>query len=353
MKKLLLLSLFILPLFSGAQVLSSENFEELTVGNVATVFDGTIPGQGSYLFFASNGTAPTTSTNAGITNSQIVSTGNPNLGLQLTGPNGDKGNRFMWQDGFADVWATRTSGNNILELELDINPGAGTTTSRNTFGAYIYNAAGDRVLAGFFVRAATRELFVVAYSTPTGNPVGNYNYSLVAAPGIQIPADTFSRIGISYNKTTGQVIIKGPGIAAAGLTVAGSASGTDPAEVDFVSFSGNTTAAPNTSSTTMVMDNLRLKASATDTLLGVDEVATNINFSVYPNPATNLVTVTSTANSSINAIEMFDVNGRMIKSIAIDNLSNVDVNISDLSSGVYMMKISSDQGTSSKKIIKQ
>lgn len=353
MKKLLQLSLIILPLFSSAQTLFSENFQELTVGNVATTIDGLVPGQGDYLFFASNGTAPTTSTNAAITNAQIVNTGNPGLSLQLTGPNGDKGSRFMWFDGFPDIWALRTTGNNIIELEVDINPGAGTTTSRNTFGAYIFNAAGDRILAGFFVRAATRELFVVAYSTPTGNPVGNYNYALAAAPGIQIPADTFSRIGVSYNKTTGQVRIKGPGIDPAGLTVAGSSAGTDPAEIDFVSFSGNTTAVPNTSSASMVMDNLTVKASATDSLLGVDEVVSTIDFSVYPNPATNLVTVSSSSNFSINAIDMFDVNGRMIKSMTTDNLTNVDVNISDLSTGVYMMKISSEQGTSIKKIIKQ
>ncbi|MGL2964407.1 T9SS type A sorting domain-containing protein [Flavobacterium sp. RSB2_4_14] len=352
MKKLLLLSLFVAPLFSSAQVLLSEDFNALTVGDVSTEITGTIPGQGDYLFFASNGTAPTTSTNAGVTNSQIVSGGNASLGLQFEGPNGDKGSRYMWQDGFPALWAARVSGNNIVELELDINPGAGTTTSRNTFGAYIFNAAGDRVLAGFTVRAATRELFLVAYSTPTGNPVGSYTYSLAAAPGIQLPADTFSRIGISYNKTTGQVLIKGPGIAAAGISVNGSATGTDPAEVDFISFSGNTTAAPNSSSATMVMDNLQVKAVSTGSLLSVNQVTNNVDFSVYPNPSRDLVTISNDMNAVIETIEMTDLNGRVVKSQKI-NATDAQVSISDLSTGVYMMKIVTDQGTATKKVVKE
>lgn len=128
MKKLLLLSLFVAPVLSGAQVLLTEDFNSLTVGNVSTEILGAVPGQGDYLFFSSNGTAPTTSTNAAVTNSQIVSGGNESLGLQLTGPNGDKGSRFMWQDGFPALWNTRTLTNNIIEVEVDINPGAGTST---------------------------------------------------------------------------------------------------------------------------------------------------------------------------------------------------------------------------------
>jgi hypothetical protein len=353
MKKLLLLSFFAAPILAGAQVLLTEDFNSLTVGNVSTEILGTVPGQGGYLFFSSNGTAPTTSTNAGVTNSQIVSGGNESLGLQLTGPNGDKGSRFMWQEGFPTLWNTRALTNNIIEIEVDINPGAGTSASRNTFGVYIFNAAGDRILGGFFVRAATRELFVVAYSTPAGNPVGNYNYSLTAAPGIQLPADTFSRIGVSYNKTTGQVLIKGPGIAPAGIAVPGSSAGTDPAEIDFISFSGNTTAAPNTTAASMVMDNLTVKAVATDSLLGFNDISDEATFSVYPNPATNFITVSSNINLTINSIEMFDINGRMVKKISYDATSNAEVTISDLSAGVYMMKISSNNGVATKKIIKQ
>ena len=356
MKKLLLLSLFILPLFTNAQVLLTENFNTLNVGNISTETAGSVAGQGGYYLFSSNGgttTLPSTSTNAGVSNSQIVSTGNASNGIQLEGPNGDKGSRFVWKDGLPALWTARTANNNIIELEIDINPGAGTSTSKNTFGAYIFNAAGDRVLAGFTVRAATRELFLVAYSTPTGNPVDSYSYSLAAAPGIVLPANTFSRIGISYNVTTGQTRIKAPGIVAAGLALTGSSANTAPAEVDFVAFSGGTTTDPNTTSATMVMDNLTVRASATDTLLdnATFDSETTI-FSVSPNPANDFITVSNSENIFVNAISITDLNGRVVKQNSFSNLSNVQVNISDLSSGVYMINISSDKGSVTKKIIK-
>ncbi|MEK8180717.1 T9SS type A sorting domain-containing protein [Flavobacterium buctense] len=352
MKKLLLLSLVLSSSFASAQVLLEDNFNLLTVGDIPTEITGTTPGQGDYLFFASNGTAPTTTVNSAVSNAQIVAEGNGSLGFLLEGPNGDKGSRYMWKAGFPAIWAARTVANDIIEVEVDINPGDGTTLSRNTFGVYIFNPAGN-VLAGFFVRAATRELFVVAYSTPTGNPVGNYNYALAAAPGIQIPASVFSRIGVSYNTVTGQVRIKGPGIAAAGLTVNGSAVGTAPDEIDFISFSGNTTASPNSTEATMVMDNFLVKASATDSLLGVNEANEVATFSVFPNPSTNNFTITSSNSSTINGVEMFDINGRIVKSLEFDNLSSADVNIADLSQGVYMLKISSDNGSVTQKVIKQ
>ena len=356
MKKQLLLGAFLAGSFVtvNAQVLQSENFNGLTVGNITEIFDGSETGQGGFYFESTNGAAPTTSTNAAASNAQIISSDEEHMMvIQLEGANGDKGGRFLWKDGLDTAWETRTAGNDIVELEFDIYTGP-ATTSRNTFGAYIYNAA-FQVLGGVAVRASTKELLLVAYSQPTGAPApANYNYSLAAAPGIVLAADTWNRVGVSYNKTTGAVTIKGPGIAAAGVGVTSAASGanTDPAEVDIVSNAGSA-AAPNTntSSATMLLDNMLVKASATDTLLGTKGVAAATSFSVFPNPATNLINVAS-ADALVNGVEIIDLNGRTVKSVKFDGVSEAQVNISELSSGVYMMNVSSDKGTTTKKIVK-
>lgn len=352
MKKTLLYLFMGASFATTAQTLVTENFNSLVAGDVSTEITGTIPGQDSYFLFATNGTAPTTSTNAGVTNAQIVAGGNASLGLQITGPNGDKGSRFMWKDGFPALWTARTVGNNIIELEVDINPGAGTTLSRNNIGVYIFNAAGDRVLAGVVVKAATRELFLVAYSTPTGNPVGNYTYSLSAAPGIQLPADVFSRVGISYNKTTGQAIIKAPGLAAAGAGVAGSSAGSDPAEIDFVGFSGNTTAVPNTAAGSVIMDNLLVKASNTDTLLNNVTFAGDslVTINLYPNPVNDILNIDS--KYTLNNISISDINGRVVRNTSL-NGTEAQINIADLASGVYLLKVVTSEGTVTKKVIKE
>jgi hypothetical protein len=356
MKKLLLSLTFIGGVFTlSAQELQSENFNTLTIGNLAADFTGVTPGQDSFYLFASNGAAPTTTSNTDATVAQIVAGGNGSLGLQLTGPNGDKGSRYVWKNGLGAVWSARTTGNEIIELEIDINPGAGTSTSRNTFGAYIFDATGAKVLAGFFVRASTREVFFVAYSTPTGNPVGNYNYPLAAAPGIQLPANTFSRIGISYDKETGWAMIKGPGIDEDGLGVLTTTSLSDePGEVDIVAFSGHVPATPNTSAASMIFDNLVVRASETDTLLGLDKsIVSNDLFVVYPNPVNDVVGISLLNNNleiEINKVTVSDVNGRIVKEF---NSNLNQLNVSDLNSGVYFLNIETENGKATKKIVKQ
>jgi hypothetical protein len=76
------------------------------------------------------------------------------------------------------------------------------------------------------------------------------------------------------------------------------------------------------------------------------------SFVVSPNPASSFVNISNTENATINAVSISDLNGRTIKQIKLNNVSETQINISDLSAGVYMMNISSDQGSVTKKIIK-
>ena len=50
---------------------------------------------------------------------------------------------------------------------------------------------------------------------------------------------------------------------------------------------------------------------------------------------------------------MFDINGRTVKSLKVDSLTNAQVNISDLAQGIYTVKISSENGSATKKIVKE
>ena len=87
-------------------------------------------------------------------------------------------------------------------------------------------------------------------------------------------------------------------------------------------------------------------------VLGIDE-ALQANFSVFPNPAQNTFTISNSMDAAIQAVELSDLNGRNIKSIKLTNATETQVNISDVSQGVYMLKIISDKGTLVKKIIKE
>lgn len=96
-------------------------------------------------------------------------------------------------------------------------------------------------------------------------------------------------------------------------------------------------------------------------LNGISEAALSTSsqdeyaFSIYPNPANDFISITNRDTSlEINSIGIVDVNGRAIRTIVLGNASNNSlINVSDLSTGIYMFVISSNKGTSVKKFVKQ
>ncbi|MEL1245838.1 choice-of-anchor J domain-containing protein [Flavobacterium sp. DGU11] len=74
--------------------------------------------------------------------------------------------------------------------------------------------------------------------------------------------------------------------------------------------------------------------------------------SVFPNPATNVINVVNNANILVNGVQIIDLNGRTVKSVKYDGVTEAQINISDLANGMYMMTVSSDKGTKTQKIVK-
>ncbi|MFN3753279.1 T9SS type A sorting domain-containing protein [Flavobacterium sp.] len=85
--------------------------------------------------------------------------------------------------------------------------------------------------------------------------------------------------------------------------------------------------------------------------LGVNESFAN-KFSTYPNPVDNTVSISNNYNILLTDISITDVNGRTVKTLRVNNLSQVEINVSDLNSGVYFMNINTDSGKAVKKFIK-
>jgi len=87
-------------------------------------------------------------------------------------------------------------------------------------------------------------------------------------------------------------------------------------------------------------------------VLATDSFVNN-KFSVSPNPTTGLINVTNNEGINVNEITVTDLNGRVIKTSKFNNVSNISINISDLSAGIYMMNIKSEAGTATKKVVKE
>lgn len=98
----------------------------------------------------------------------------------------------------------------------------------------------------------------------------------------------------------------------------------------------------NASSEAFFFDNVQFNG-----LLGLGE-NTQETFSVYPNPASNgYVNITSTTSGDKN-ISVYNVLG---KQVIQTTMSSDRLNVSELSSGVYIMKISQNGISSTKKLV--
>jgi len=77
----------------------------------------------------------------------------------------------------------------------------------------------------------------------------------------------------------------------------------------------------------------------------------NDNFKIYPNPATNYVSIEQkeTNGVTLQTVQILDSSGKWIKSIK-DNFNQIDV--STLSKGMYLFVIQTDRGNKTEKIIK-
>ena len=81
------------------------------------------------------------------------------------------------------------------------------------------------------------------------------------------------------------------------------------------------------------------------------------DFTVYPNPASSLVTVDFiSGNTSNYLIKLVDVTGRVVISesnVSVEGENYIQLNVSNLSKGIYMISVQKDNSTSFKKVIVQ
>lgn len=84
-------------------------------------------------------------------------------------------------------------------------------------------------------------------------------------------------------------------------------------------------------------------------ILSTPDLEFNNSISVFPNPATNLITITNLADHKIVSVAVIDLLG---KTVLNKNETN-RVDISGLENGTYLVKIQTDNGTVVKKVIKK
>jgi hypothetical protein len=91
-------------------------------------------------------------------------------------------------------------------------------------------------------------------------------------------------------------------------------------------------------------------------VLSVNQNEFENSISMYPNPASNQVNITRQSNNKpIDAINIYDISGKFVKSVDknqfSDASSRINIDVSDLSNGTYLVKINSGNLYTTKKMV--
>jgi len=87
--------------------------------------------------------------------------------------------------------------------------------------------------------------------------------------------------------------------------------------------------------------------------VGINDIATKLTFSIYPNPASDQVYINlKNYNKETFKLDIFNQLGMNVKTLMINQMSN-RINVSELSNGIYFLKIETTNGVSCKKLIIQ
>ncbi|MDB9931800.1 T9SS type A sorting domain-containing protein [Flavobacteriales bacterium] len=81
------------------------------------------------------------------------------------------------------------------------------------------------------------------------------------------------------------------------------------------------------------------------------EEKTLLDVSIYPNPVANFVTL-ETSNSAIKNVSLYSKEGKLIAEYSINN-TKTEIDLTNLSSGIYLLRIQTGTNSVTKKIIKQ
>lgn len=305
---------------TNAQVLWSDDFDSYSTGALSTDITGSTAGQGAWYVKASKAEI------------NIVPEAGRGKVMAIEWKQiGYSQYEYAQQEDINVLWNSRNKVNNIFKLEFEVYAENALHTS-HSISTYIYCKDNNDIIGIMSILEVTSQIMLG--SMLPKSTTANYDYKWIKVEVFidfntnsvyyYIPNYVFwKETGFSYELLPYRIGVR-PWI------------------------NGSPTNMP-----TAKLDNFKISAIPTlPSYLKVDEFLTS-KFNVFPNPATDVVTITNTENINVKQIEIYDVNGKNIKSQEYNNENEIQLNISDLASGTYMFHIKTNQGIAVKKVVKK
>jgi hypothetical protein len=86
------------------------------------------------------------------------------------------------------------------------------------------------------------------------------------------------------------------------------------------------------------------------TLVSSVEEGQLLKMTIYPNPANQYINITE-ASDFIQSVEIFDVSGKLIQSNIYEQALETSVNIQNIDTGIYFIRVQSNSGTINRKLV--
>ncbi|KQT16972.1 hypothetical protein ASG31_11440 [Chryseobacterium sp. Leaf404] len=106
-----------------------------------------------------------------------------------------------------------------------------------------------------------------------------------------------------------------------------------------------------TGATSLIISGSYQYLKALDLTLSVSEAKQEIEAKIYPNPTSGMVNVS--AENEIEVITFYSLNGQILKTEKINRERKISLDISGFSSGIYLIKVKTNKGEKTVKIIKK
>ena len=87
-----------------------------------------------------------------------------------------------------------------------------------------------------------------------------------------------------------------------------------------------------------------------ESVLSIPTIDFKSGINLSPNPSNGIISINNATSETIDTVQIYDAIGKLVKSTKIKSAnSNVQLNLQDLNSGIYLVKINSIKGNSSTK----
>lgn len=363
MKKTIIYSLSMLLCFltqtSEAQLLYSEDFDNYSAGSIGTNINGTVPGKGGWYTYH-------TGSNPNIADFQLVpepGRGNvlklPSLSTQVA-----SNHCVVFRNDLLSHWQKRNTGNNILKLSFDFYTGdAGTSiggaNSDNT-RIDLINSEGDQIIGYMFVANTKAQFLLVSFPIGRNNALttpylfNTNNFHFLMPNPQRLPTDQWITLELYIDYTANMLYF---GIPSLNYTIVRNSNiqldlgkeGHDDSPAMLI-FSHRSYAL--TKDYFPMFDNINLSAQSTRPTVSVENFISQ-KLNLFPNPVTEIVTISNNENIGVKQIEVFDISGKTIKSQEFNNENEVQLNLANVASGMYLLHIKTNEGTAMKKVMKK